>query len=171
MGIVKSHGGFLAVDSVPGRGTTFTAFLPAEASAAEAAPATKGKLPFYGQGETILFVDDEPAVRQVAHDVLQRMNFRVVLASDGIEALMWLNENQSIARAVVTDLHMPNQDGLAFVRILKKVLPDLPVIVSSGRLEDAMREKFQAMGVVAFLDKPCAESQLAEVLRNLFAPT
>ncbi|MDZ4405530.1 response regulator [Prosthecobacter sp.] len=170
MGIVKGHDGFLKVDSAPGQGTAFTAYLPAAISAAEAAPQTKWKMSFQGQGETILFVDDEPAVREVAREVLQRMNFRVVLASDGIEALMWLNEHQSILRAVITDQHMPNQDGLVFVSILKKILPDIPVIVSSGRLEDDMRKKFQALGVNAFLDKPCAEDQLAAVLHSIFAP-
>ncbi len=170
MGIVKGHDGFLEVSSAPGQGTTFTAFLPAEAAAAEAAPETKWKLPFYGQGETILFVDDETAVREVAREVLQRMNFRVVLANDGIEALMWLSEHQSVLRAVITDLHMPNQDGFVFVNVLKRMLPDIPVVVSSGRLEDDMKEKFQALGVTAFLDKPCSEGQLADVLHSIFAP-
>ncbi len=115
-------------------------------------------------------MDDEPAVREVVREVLQRMNFRVVLANDGIEGLIWLGEHLSVLRAVITDLHMPNQDGFAFVSVLKKVLPNVPIIISSGRLEDEMREKFQTLGVTAFLDKPCGEGQLAEVLGSIFAP-
>ena len=110
-------------------------------------------MPFYGQGEIILFVDDETTVREIAREVLQRMNFQVVLARDGLEALVWLTEHPSV-HAVITDLHMPNQDGLSFVGMLRKILPEIPIIVSSGRLEDEVQSQFRALGVTSFLDKP-----------------
>ena len=169
MGIIKGHDGFLEVSSAPGQGTTFTAFLPADTSATEAEPVAQKKMPFYGQGETILFVDDETAVREIAREVLVRMNFQVVLARDGLEALVWLAEHPSV-HAVITDLHMPNQDGLSFVGILRKILPEIPIIVSSGRLEEETERQFKAFGVTSFLDKPCDEYQLAAALGSIFAP-
>ena len=171
MGIVKGHDGFLEVVSQPGRGTTFTAYLPISESAAAPVPEPAPALPFQGQGETILFVDDEPAVREVAREVLQRLNCRVVLASDGIDGLMWVAEHRSVLRAVITDFHMPNQDGIAFVTALRRTLPDIPVVVSSGRLDHDTTQKFQALGVDAFLGKPFTEGQLGEVLRGLLSPT
>ncbi len=170
MGIIKGHDGFLEVSSAPGQGTTFTAFLPADTSAFEPVPTAPKKMTFYGQGETILFVDDETAVREIAREVLERMNFQVVLARDGLEALVWLAKHPSV-HAVVTDLHMPNQDGLSFVAMLRKILPEIPIIVSSGRLEEEIENRFRALGVSSFLDKPCDEYQLAEALSRLFAPT
>ena len=170
MGIIKGHDGFLEVSSAPGQGTTFTTFLPAGTLAIESAPVeVKKKMPFYGQGETILFVDDETAVREIARQVLERMNFQVVLAKDGLEALIWLSEHPSVD-AVVTDLHMPNQDGLSFVGVLRKIRPQTPIIVSSGRLEEETKGQFVALGVIHFLDKPCDELQIAEALRRLFTP-
>ena len=167
MGIIKAHEGFLEVSSAPGQGTTFTVFLPADTSAAETEPTAPRKVLFSGHGETILFVDDETAVREIAREVLERMNFKVVMARDGLEALVWLAEHPSV-HAIITDLHMPNQDGLSFVGMLRKVLPDIPIIVSSGRLEAEAESQFRALGVTSFLDKPCEEHQLAEALRSLF---
>lgn len=169
MGIIKGHDGFLEVSSAPGQGTTFTVFLPADTSTAEPELSAQKRMPFYGQGETILFVDDETTVREIAREVLERMNFRVVLARDGLEAMLWLADHPS-AHAVITDLHMPNQDGLSFVGMLRKVLPEIPIIVSSGRLEDETEKRFRALGVTSFLDKPCDEYQLAEALSRLIAP-
>lgn len=170
MGIIKGHDGFLEVSSDPGQGTTFTAFLPADTSACtEPAPPPPRKLSFSGRGKTILFVDDETSVREIGREVLERMNFRVVLARDGLEALVWLAEHPA-AHAVITDLHMPNQDGLSFVGMLRKVLPDIPIIVSSGRLEEEAERQFRTLGVTHFLDKPCDEHQLAETLSRLFTP-
>jgi PAS domain S-box-containing protein len=168
MGIVKGHEGFLEVTSEPGRGTVFTVFLPAETVSAPPALPAVMKPPFQGRGETILFVDDEAAVREVAREVLQGMNFRVVLAKDGLEALMWLNEHHATLSAVITDLHMPNQDGLVFVGILKRVLPYIPVVVCSGKLDDEAQKQFEALGVSYFLNKPFSQEQLMETLRELF---
>ena len=73
-------------------------------------------------------------------------------------------------RAIITDLHMPHMDGLAFVRTLRRILPDIPIVVASGRMEDALAGEFKALGVTSRLDKPFTEAQLAEVLKSLLAP-
>ena len=170
MGIVKGHGGFLQVYSQPGQGSTFAAYLPAANAGSD--PERLAKLPsaFRGQGELILFVDDEAAVREMAQAVLRRLNCNVVTATDGLDGLIQLAEHRTELRAIVTDLHMPHMDGLAFVRSLRGMLPDIPVLVASGRLDEAVAEEFKTLGVTSRLDKPFTELQLAEALKNLLAP-
>ncbi|MCB9776836.1 MAG: response regulator, partial [Nitrospiraceae bacterium] len=116
------------------------------------------------------FVDDEAAVREMARAVLERLNFQSLIATDGADGLMQATEYRAELRAIVTDLHMPHMDGLVFVRALRRMLPDIPVVVASGRMEEAMAAEFQSLGVVNRLDKPFTEFQLAEALRTLLAP-
>lgn len=90
-----------------------------------------------GNGETILFVDDEMSVREVGREVLRRLYFSPLIGADGVDGLIQAAEHRAKLRGVITDLHMPHMDGLTFVRSLRRMLPDVPVIVASGRIEDA----------------------------------
>jgi len=171
MGIVRSHGGFLQVQSQDGQGSTFTVFLPALADTLPAmAPASAASPPaaaFRGQGQTILLVDDEEAVREMTGAVLERMNFKVLTSTNGADALLLAMQHQKELSAIITDLHMPHMDGLSFVRVLRKLQPDIPVVVASGRLEAAQAEEMHELGVTHRLDKPYTESRLSEVLRSM----
>jgi CheY-like chemotaxis protein len=169
MGIVKGHGGFMQVYSQPGQGSTFTAYLPADRAGSDTQFVTKAAVEFHGQGETILLVDDEAAVREMARAVLQRLNFKPMTATDGADGLIQAAQHRTELRAIVTDLHMPHMDGLAFVRALRRMLPDLPVVVASGRMDDAVAGELKTLGVTSLLDKPFTEVQLAEALKNLLA--
>jgi CheY-like chemotaxis protein len=170
MGIVKGHGGFLQVYSQPGQGSTFAAYFPVDRADAPAERAMPATVEFHGQGETILFVDDEAAVRLVAGEVLRRLGFKPLVATDGADALIQAAQHRTEVRAVITDLHMPHMDGLAFARALRRMWPNVPIMVASGRMDDATAGEFKTLGVTIRLDKPFTEGQLAEALKNLLAP-
>jgi CheY-like chemotaxis protein len=121
---------------------------------------------FRAQGELVLFVDDEAAVREVARTVLTGLNFSVATASDGADALIQVSHHRNELYAIITDLHMPYMDGLAFVRALRRLLPAIPVIVMSGRLENHVALELEALGVRHTLDKPFTQNQMAEALRT-----
>jgi hypothetical protein len=121
-----------------------------------------------GQGELILMVDDEAAVRQVAKSVLTSLDFRVLTASDGPEALGVVAKNKGELKIVITDSHMPQMDGLNFVRILKYMLPDARIIVTSGGLNEKEFNEFKALEVSALLEKPFTQEKLVEALTCAF---
>jgi PAS domain S-box-containing protein len=166
MGIIKGHGGFVQVYSQRGQGSTFAAYLPVEGAGSDPGQVTLAAVEFRGQGETILFVDDEAAVRQMARMVLQRMNFKPLTATDGADGVIQAAQHRTELRAVITDQHMPQMDGLMFVHALRQILPDIPVVVASGRMEDAVVEEFKTLGVTTRLDKPFTEAQLAAALKT-----
>lgn len=163
-GIVKSHEGFMQVKSAEGKGTTFSVYLPLADAASAAGDVLVSKVSFRGQGELILVVDDEPAVRQMIRTVLTRLNFRVITAGDGTEALVQVAENRCHLRGVITDVHMPHMGGSSFVRILRRMIPEAGILVTSGNLEDKEVVEFKELGVEAILSKPFTQEDLIEKL-------
>ncbi len=169
MGIVRGHGGFTQVTSQPGQGSTFTVCLPVGPEGSEPAPTPKAAGKFRGNGETILFVEDEAGVRFAARTVLQLLNFKPLIATDGADGLMQAAQHRTEIRAIITDLHMPRMDGLEFVREVRRLLPGIPIMVASGRLEEAEAGELATLGVTGRLDKPFTQAQLADALKNLLA--
>jgi CheY-like chemotaxis protein len=168
MGIVKGHGGFLQVYSQPGQGSNFSVYFPVDTADGSPEPPAKAATDFKGNDELILFVDDEAPLRDIARAVLRRLNFRAVTATDGVDGLIQAAEHRSELRAIITDLHMPQLDGLGFVRGVRRILPDIPIVVISGRMEEAVALELESFGVTERLDKPFTQVQLAAALKNLF---
>jgi two-component system, cell cycle sensor histidine kinase and response regulator CckA len=167
-GIVKGHDGFLRVSSVQGVGSTFSIYLPAAGpDAGAAAPAVRSETTYRGSGELILVVDDEPTVRQMTRLVLADLNWNVITASNGTEALLEVRKHGPALRAIITDQNMPQMDGLSFVRILKQKLPRVSIIVASGRMEEPERLSFMESGVHALLAKPFTRETLIETLKSV----
>jgi two-component system, cell cycle sensor histidine kinase and response regulator CckA len=172
LGIIRAHGGFVQVESVPGEGATFSVYLPPAPDAGVSEPgALVEAMPaaYQGQGERVLFVDDEGPVRDIATSVLKRLNFEPLLATDGADALILAAEHKADISVVITDLHMPHMDGVVFVRALRRFLPDLPVVLASGRVDERSADELRKLGVVVRLDKPFTEAQLAHALRTALA--
>lgn len=168
-GIVRGHRGAIKVSTAPGKGTCFTVFLPA-ANAATETPGLAGeeKEELRGTG-TVLFVDDEEALRQMAKRGLEHHGFEVLLASDGHEAVDVLKTAVDRVGAVVLDLSMPVMSGQETLPELQKVKPGVQVLVSSGYGKDNVLGKFAGSGVAGFIQKPYTVQQLVRKVNEAIA--
>lgn len=166
--IVKQSGGFIAVHSQPGKGTTFEIHFPQVdqpvQKATESAPA--GPLP---RGtETLLVVEDEPVVRNLARNVLRMQGYDVLDASDGREGLRVAKEHHGPPiRLVIADVIMPHMGGKMMAEWLKSSYPDLKVLFTSGYTDDAIVHHGVLQPGVAFLAKPYNPATLACKVREI----
>jgi len=171
VGIVKSHHGFINAYSTLMKGSTFAVYIPADLTGAAVTGAIETKQAYFmGNGEAILIVDDSVGMLSAAKAVLTALNLHVFTATDGQDALEVVKQFGNAFSAVITDVHMPNMDGLAFVRELRAFLPDVRIIVISGNLDEDEANGFIEMGVHTFLEKPFTQEKLTTALAHAFAP-
>jgi two-component system, cell cycle sensor histidine kinase and response regulator CckA len=166
-GIVKQSGGFIFADSEIGKGTRFDIYLPVHEGGMPP-PVTLATLDappkdVWGTGR-LLIVEDEPMVRAVAERALARQGYTVETACDGEEALALFAEGKSYD-LVVSDVVMPNMDGPAMARELRKQRPDMRILFMSGYAEEQLRQSIN-LDKVAFLPKPFSVQQIAEAVRD-----
>lgn len=164
MGIIRTHRGSISVDSAPGKGTTVAVVLPASTAVTPAAAAVE-PVELRGSGH-ILVVDDEDLVRNLAKFTLERYGYTTELASNGEEGLNIFSARPGEFAAVILDLTMPVMGGEEMLTHVRRIRPDVPVVLSSGFSEiDALR-RFHDRGLAGFLQKPYTATALARKLKQ-----
>ena len=167
-GIVKQHEGWAEVVSELGKGTTFTIFFPArsepvDAKQVDVAPAAYVR----GGKETILVVEDEPVLRDMAHVILEGCGYAVIEAGSGVEALNVWHRHPGDIDLVLTDVVMPQgMSGMELAKKLLPVKPKLKIIFASGYSMDELDTDFLRQGRAMFLQKPYTHVSLARAVRE-----
>jgi len=166
--IVQQSGGHIAVESEPGKGATFKIFFPRveEPLAAANRPSRTGPLP--GGTETVLVVEDDPSVRQLACGILEAHGYEVLPAANGQDALHRARDHKgSPIRLALTDVIMPLMGGKVMAEWLRTTHPDMKILFTSGYTDDAMNQQGALGPGVAFLPKPYTPASLLRKVREM----
>ncbi|HEY9637060.1 MAG TPA: PAS domain S-box protein [Coleofasciculaceae cyanobacterium] len=165
IGIIKSHGGFVNVYSEIGQGTEFKVYLPA-LQEIETQLVEYPDLPT-GRGELILVVDDEAAIRQITKTSLESHSYRVLTASDGIEAIALYAQHRHEINVVLVDMMMPFMDGSTTIRTLQKISPQVNIIGVSGLVSSDKVSIAMGTGIKTFLSKPYTAKELLKTISEV----
>ncbi len=169
LGIVRGHNGALKVYSEVGRGTTFKLLLPCAGDPAGATSDAPEGQPVWRSSGTVLVVDDEETVRAVTRRMLERVGFDVLLASNGHEALEIFHREGAGIVGVLLDLTMPQLDGNATFTELRRLDPEVRVLLMSGFNEQDAVHRFAGKGLAGFIQKPFKPETLYHKLQSIFA--
>jgi PAS domain S-box-containing protein len=165
-GIIKAHGGFVDVESKVNQGSCFKLYLPA-INSQETDEQTEKIESWDGHGSLVLVVDDELAVRQITKESLEAYNYRVLLASDGVEAIAKYVQDQADIDIVLLDMMMPNLDTPSIIRALQRINPSVPIIVMSGSDAATTQAMLDRQGARSFLTKPFTTAEMLQAIKNI----
>jgi signal transduction histidine kinase/CheY-like chemotaxis protein len=168
-GVVKQSGGFIWVDSAPGQGATFEIYLPLALGPVLRVD-SEPRLPAARSGhETVLIVEDEPDVRELACRFLRVKGYAVLEAKDGVEALEVSAGHKGAIHAVVTDMVMPRMGGADLIRNLQKARPEILVIFMTGYSEYLKGDLCDVFPESLILQKPFSPASLVGIVREALA--
>ena len=163
-GIITNHGGHIRVESVQGEGTTFICYLPSGEGNSSKTTTTVAT-PVDGT-ETVLVVDDELVVRSLVEEVLTAHGYTVLLADSGLAALASLDQARGGIDLVLLDMVMPGLDGERTFRALRAVVPDQPILLTSGYVQAEKTERLLAAGALGVIAKPYTANDLLHQIRE-----
>jgi len=165
-GIVKNHAGGIEVESSPGQGSTFRIHLPVTARR-ESRKAERPAEAFPKGVGTILVVDDEAGIRDMANELLSSLGYATLLAEDGEAACRIFRERGGEIDLVLLDIIMPKMGGKETFEALRALSPSLPILLSSGYTVEGMAQEILDKGADGFLQKPYSLSELARAVRGI----
>jgi signal transduction histidine kinase/ActR/RegA family two-component response regulator len=166
-GIIQQNGGYIEVSSVPGEGTTFIIYLSRASTVdATAGSASVENSPLPRGTETILLVEDEAPVRNLARQILTGLGYKVLVASDGVEALEVQAGHDGPVHLLISDVVMPRLSGGELARRLLERLPALPVVFFSGYAADASLDPIFSLGKPTLISKPFTAEELGRTARE-----
>ena len=165
LGIIKGHHGALRIYSEPGQGTSFRVLFP-ESASQQWQEDQAAAVSIQGSG-SVLVVDDEETIREVAAAMLEDMGFSALTAADGIEGVEAYRQHRHSIVFVLLDMTMPKMNGEECFRQLRQINPEVRVILSSGYNEQEATSRFAGKGLAGFVQKPYTPTQLAEVVAKL----
>ena len=165
-GIIKQHDGFIDVESRVGVGTTFKIYLPAYATPVRLAPLPDFADLAQGHGETILIVEDEASTREGLADISTSLNYNVLTAADGLEALDVYEANKDDIDLIVSDMIMPRMSGAELYDELKSRDSSIKLIVLTGYPLDQGGQELLSQGIVDFIQKPVLVEDLAKAIQD-----
>ena len=164
-GIIKNHNGIIKVYSEVGHGTTFRIYLPATSKPLQKEARTNGKV--LKGSETILLVDDEPAVAAVGKDMIEKLGYKALLATGGVEALSIYRKHNKKIKLVVLDMIMPGMSGGETYDEIKALNPDAKVLLASGYSLNGQASQFMKRGCNGFIQKPFNLHSLSQKIRAI----
>jgi CheY-like chemotaxis protein len=168
-GLVRDHEGLITVESAPDRGTRFVIYLPV-ADPAELDPAVVNDETPAGQGERILFVDDEPALCESAARLLTRLGYRPEVFTRSEEAWLAIAREPYAWDLVLTDLTMPALSGDELARRVHQLRPSLPIVLASGYSGMLTPDAITRLGIREVVQKPLSQRELARVVHRALRP-
>ena len=166
-GIVKEYGGDIFVESIPGKGTTFTILLPVTASAEHARQSIKNEQALIEGRGNILVVDDEPLVCKICQGLLEKAGYAVTTLSDPLEALELFAQNPDAFDLIISDVTMPKMKGNKLGQQMLAIRPDLPIILMTGFNQTLSPERVMAEGFRALLAKPLEKNVLLQSVKDV----
>jgi len=173
-GIIKTHDGFLYLDSKEGEGTTFHVYLPATPDLVQSEmldkrvqdqqAEVKHEITVPAASCTVLYVDDEVVLREIAYEFLDSCGYKVLLASNGQEALDLLADKFQNIDLAILDLMMPKMGGEETLEHMKRQYPDIPVVIASGYSSESLNQQMKFQQYDGFIEKPYTLLHLEEVI-------
>jgi len=164
-GIIKSHDGYIDVQSEKGRGTTFTIFLPASQKVVKGSDKAASRL-IKGSG-TVLIVDDEHLVLDVSVNMVEKLGYTVLKAQNGKEAVDLFEANHDKIKMVILDIIMPDMGGGQVYEKIKAINPAIKVLLASGYSVDGQAIELLERGCDGFIQKPFTMEELSAKIRQI----